>query len=109
MQRPHSTVRHVGMPPFAGAAPLAARPLGRLFDKPVGNADCAMCVARHFGIVRNQDDRDSLGVQPLEHPQDLVAGAGIEVARRLVGQQERRPVDQRSGDGRSLLLPAGHL
>ena len=48
-------------------------------------------------------------LQPLEHPQDLVAGTRIEIARRFVGQQQCRAIDQGPGDGDSLLLAAGHL
>ena len=53
-----------------------------------------MGVSGHLGIVRHQDDGDSLGVELLEHPQDFDAGVRIEVARRLVGQHQRGAVDQ---------------
>ena len=66
-------------------------------------------IGRHVGIVRHQDDGDPLRVELLEHPQDFDAGVGIEVARRLVGQDQRGPIHHRSGDGDSLLLPARHL
>ena len=36
-------------------------------------------------------------------------GARVEVAGRLVGEQQRRAVDQRPGDRDALLLPAGEL
>ena len=68
-----------------------------------------MRVGRHFRIVRHEDDGDALGVELLEHPQDLDAGVRIEVAGRLVGQHQRRAVDQGPGDGHALLLAAGHL
>ncbi len=45
-------------------------------------------------------------VQGLEH---RLAGGGIEVAGRLVGQQQARLVGQGAGDGDALLLPARHL
>ena len=42
------------------------------------------------GVVRHQDDRDAvLGVELLEHAEDLLAGLRVEVAGRLVGDQER--------------------
>ena len=63
-----------------------------------------------FGIVGDEDDGDALGaVELLEHLEDFLAGAGIEVAGRLVGEEHPRPVDQRSGDGHALLLAAGKL
>ena len=78
-------------------------------DQPVGDVDRAIGVAGHFGVVGHEDDRDALGVQPLEHPQDLVAGPRIEVAGRFVGQQQCGAIDQGPGDGDPLLLAAGHL
>ena len=50
-----------------------------------------------------------LSIEPLKHLQDFLAGAGIQVAGRLVGQQDRRMIDERAGDGHALLLPAGKL
>ena len=78
-------------------------------DQAVDDADRAMGVGGHLGIVRHQDDGDPLGVELLEHPQDFHAGVRIEVAGRLVGQQQRGAIDQRPGDGHPLLLAAGHL
>ena len=52
-----------------------------------------MGVGGHVRIVRDQDDGDALGVEPLEHPQDFNARVRIEVARRLVGQEEHGPID----------------
>ena len=40
---------------------------------------------------------------------DLVRGARIEIAGRLVGEQQARRVDERAGDGDTLLLAAGKL
>ena len=78
-------------------------------DLPVGDVDRARGKRRHVGIVRHQDDGDPFGVELLEHPQDLDAGVRIEVAGRLVGQDQRGPVHQRPGDGHALLLSARHL
>ena len=63
----------------------------------------------HVGLVRDEDDGDPVPVQLLEHRHDLDAGAGIEVARRLVGQNQDRVIDQRTRDGDPLLLPSGEL
>ena len=51
--------------------------------------------------------RPSSLVELLEHLQDFLAGVRVEVAGRLVGEQQRRAVDQRPGDGHALLLAAG--
>src|SRR6266540_2911233 len=47
--------------------------------------------------------------RPRQRLQDLVAGARVEVAGRLVGQQHRRLGRQRPGDRHPLLLAAGEL
>ena len=78
-------------------------------DQPVGDMDRAIGVCRHLGVVSYEDDSHAMNVQPLEHPQDLVAGMRIEIAGRLVGQQQRGVIDQCPGDGDPLLLSAGHL
>ena len=56
-----------------------------------------MGVSGHLGIVRHQDDGDSLGVELLEHPQDFDARVRIEVAGGFVGQHQRGTVDQARG------------
>ena len=45
-----------------------------------------MCVSGHFGIVRHEDHRNALGVEFLEHPQNLDARVRVQVAGWLVGQ-----------------------
>ena len=57
----------------------------------------------------DHDDGDALVVQFLEHAHDFDAGLAVEVAGRLVGEQQRRLVHQRAGDGDALLLAAGKL
>ena len=60
--------------------------------------------------MRDQEDRDAaLRVQPLEDAHHFDAGARVEVAGRLVGQDDRRLVDQRARDRDALLLPARQL
>ena len=51
----------------------------------------------------------SLFVQRFEQQQDLFAGVGIEVACRLVGQDDRRVADQRPGKGHPLHLSPREL
>src|SRR5436190_2078029 len=48
-------------------------------------------------------------MQIAEQVQDLPAGLGVEVSRRLIGEEERRFVDQRAGDRHALALAAGQL
>ena len=45
----------------------------------------------------------------LEELHDLRAGLGVEVAGRLVGQEDGGPVDQRARDGHALALAAGQF
>ena len=90
------------------ASPSAVR--GIFHDPAVGNANHAIGVAGHFGVVRHQQDRDALlHVQPAEDLQDFLAGVRIQVPRGLVGQQHGGLVHQRAGDGHALLLAAGEL
>src|SRR5690349_23657647 len=50
--------------------------------------------------VRDQDSGAALALHPLaQQRQHRRGGLGIEVAGRLVGEHEPRPVDERSGDG----------
>ena len=60
-------------------------------------------------VVGGHQHRRSGAVDPFEQIHDVLAGLGVEVARRLVGQQHQRPVDERAGDGDTLLLTAGQL
>src|ERR1044071_10042617 len=59
--------------------------------------------------MRDDDDGLFLTDKVLEDADDLVAGLLIEIAGRLVGEDERRVVDQRTGDGDALALAAGEL
>ena len=60
--------------------------------------------------MRDQHDGDPVFlVEAFEDVQDLHAGGRIEVAGRLVGQQQRWSIDQGAGNGDPLLLAAGQL
>jgi len=60
----------------------------------------------HLGLVGDQYDGGAFAVEPLEDRHDFDAGPAIEGARRLVGQDQAWPVDQRSRYGDALLLTA---
>jgi hypothetical protein len=45
----------------------------------------------------------------LKHAHQLNAAARVEIAGRFIGQEHRRLVDQRAGDGDALLLATGKL
>ena len=61
-------------------------------------------------VVRHHDDRLlELLVQPLQQREDFRRRLRIEVAGRLVGDEQRRIGDDRAGDRDALLLAAGEL
>ena len=62
-------------------------------DAPVAHHHHALRVAGHVVLMRHHQDRDALVVQPLENPEDLDARARVEIARRLVGEQEHGIID----------------
>ena len=60
--------------------------------------------------LRGDEDDGVAGLmKPLEQRHDLEAGLGLEVAGRLVGQQDRRVVHERARDGDALALSARQL
>src|SRR3954469_3459395 len=60
-------------------------------------------------VVSGHDDGRAGAVDPVEQPHDADAGRRVEVAGRLVRQQDRGPVDEGPGDRDPLLLAAGEL
>src|SRR4051794_39461102 len=60
-------------------------------------------------VVRGHHDRRPGAVDPVEQAHDADAGGGVEVSGRLVGQQDRRAVDEGARDGDPLLLAARQL
>ncbi len=62
------------------------------------------------GVVAHDDGRAALGVRKLgEQVVEDARVAGIELARRLVGEQQPRPMRERGADGDALPLAAGEL
>ena len=68
-------------------------------------------VRRDEAAVVGDDDEGgvALGLQAAEDAVDLVAGAGIELAGGLVGEEQDRVLHEGAGDGDSLLFAAGKL
>src|ERR1700755_1682033 len=74
-------------------------------DPPVGQEQDAVGDRGGAGVVRDHDDRLADRVdRTAQQGQDLVAGCGVEVAGRLVGEQDGGPAEQGPGDGHPLLL-----
>lgn len=59
--------------------------------------------------VGNHHDRSSGHVDLVEKIHDFRRRVGVQISRRLVGNQHRRIVDNRSGDGNSLLFAGRQL
>src|ERR1035437_3760897 len=60
-------------------------------------------------VVSGHHDRGSGAVDPVQQAHDLQARGRVEVARGLVGQQNRRLVDEGPRDRHPLLLASGEL
>src|SRR5690606_36357366 len=79
------------------------------FDHAVSQAQDPAGVPGGVFFVRDDHDGVTLTVERLEKLHDLLARAGVQVAGRLVGQQDGRVIDQGAGDGDTLPLTAREL
>ena len=80
------------------------------FDPALDQPHHAIGAGDDVHVVRHHDDSQPvLPVQVAEQADDLAAGVGVEVAGRLVGQEDARPIDEGAGDGGPLHLAAGQL
>ena len=61
------------------------------------------------GIVRDDDERLSIGMQIPNNAMISRGRAAVEIAGRLVGQQQLRSPNQRTSDGDALALAARKL
>src|SRR5882724_299783 len=89
---------------FSGAWILM---LGASYDESVAQLDDAIPVSRIHIRVRDLDDRRPLLVQALEHLHDFLPLVRMEIAGRLVGQDQLRVRNHRARDADELLLAAG--
>ena len=64
---------------------------------------------RQVLIVRDDDDRRSIGIESLEQRDDLRPRLRIQLTRWFVREKKHRPVGERTGDRDALLLPTGQL
>jgi hypothetical protein len=80
-----------------------------LDDLAVPHPDDPLGMLGDVFFVGDHDDGLAGVVEPAQHVHDLLAGGGVEVAGGLVGEDDVRVVDQRSGDRHPLLLTAGEL
>src|SRR5438128_5802606 len=62
-----------------------------------------------LGVVGRHDERRAELLHAREELDDLPARDGVEVASRLVGDENPRAIDERAGDGDALLLAAREL
>ena len=79
-------------------------------DPALLEGDDALAQRGHdLGVVGRHQHRDAELVDPQQELQDLPADERVEVAGRLVGDDQARVVDERAGDRRALLLAARQL
>ena len=65
--------------------------------------------ARDRLVMRDEQHRHAVGDEPLEELEHRRRVVRVQVARRLVAQQQARLADQRAGDRDALLLAARQL
>ncbi len=78
-------------------------------DQTVADHHGALGSGGHIGLVGDEHDRPAAGVQLVEQREHVGARRGVEVAGGLVGQDQGRVGDERTGNGDALLLAAGEL
>ncbi len=77
---------------------------------PIFEKDDSIRIRGGAGVVRDHDDRGVEGFAGIAQEfEDFCAGFGVEVARRFVGEDDFRFVDEGAGDGDPLLLATGEL
>src|SRR5438309_6052631 len=72
----------------------------------VSQTNGAAGVTSDIGFMRDHNDRIAALIEILEQRHDFLTGFGIEIAGRLVGQNDGWLGDQRAGDGHPLPLTA---
>ena len=76
-------------------------------DASVAEYDTTICIGRQNGVVSHEDEGGTLRfIEIQEEFKDCGPVDGIEIASRLVSQNDRRPQDEGSGKSDALLLAA---
>src|SRR5690242_8567595 len=78
-------------------------------DAAIEEVHRALRDAAEAGVVRDHADGRAIVVKLAEEVHDRLAVLRVEVARRLVGEEDERIADEGAGDGDALLLAAGKL
>ena len=78
-------------------------------DPAVQHVDDAASLRGQALVVGHDEEGGAVAIEPAKEVEDLAAGGGVELTGRLVGEQDRRPVGQRAGDGHPLHLSTGEL
>src|SRR6202171_757677 len=78
-------------------------------DLAVDDPDAALGAGGDAGVVGDEDDGLAGGGQLFEDPDDVAAGFRVEVAGRLVRQDERGGGEARAGEGHTWALAAREL
>ena len=80
-----------------------------LADAAVEEGDLPSGATGQALVVSHDDDGDPVAMKLIEQAENLIAGDGIELARRFVRQDQRRAVGERPGDRDPLHFSAGKL
>src|SRR5690606_5657993 len=76
----------------------------------IDEAQEALAIGCDVLLMRDHDDGDRpFAVQPRDEVHDLPAGLRIQIAGRLIGEEDGGIGDDGAGDGHPLLLAAGKL
>ena len=83
----------------------------RIFEEtPVPHRERPWRRGRDRLVVRHEDDALAVLMREVaQQRDDLIPGLAVEVASRLVGQDDARVIGERPGDGNPLLLAAREL
>ena len=78
-------------------------------DHPVADGNDAVGVLGDVRLVGDENDGVALSVEVVKQTHDFVAGAGVEVAGGLVGEDDAGMIDEGARNGDALALSAGEF